>query len=140
MKKFFLGILTFIKTNITKITIIALSLISVGAIATATWALWFREAPILNPDYEPDYWYVLKTTTQTGKVVSRVATNQETFEFINGYIKLSKTAITNEHANHKFHVQYTVDAMQIVNVPDPLANPGYGPWWNYVLGDIEDIN
>ena len=51
MKKFFLGILTFIKTNITKITIIVLSLISIGAIATATWALWFREAPTLNPDY-----------------------------------------------------------------------------------------
>ena len=37
--------------HITKIIIVALSLISVGAIATTIWAVWFREAPVLNPDY-----------------------------------------------------------------------------------------
>ena len=47
MKTFF----AFIKLNITKIIIIALSLISAGAIATTVWALWFREAPTLDPDY-----------------------------------------------------------------------------------------
>lgn len=90
-------------------------------------------------EYVPDYWYVLKTTSQTGKTQSRVAESLETLEFINGYIKLSKTEITNEHANCKFHINYSVQAIQIVNVPDPLLYEGYGPWWNFALGDIEDV-
>jgi len=94
---------------------------------------------ITDEDYKPDFWYVLKTTNN-GRTSCRVAQNMETLEFLNGYIKLSKTNITNKHANCKFHVTYTVEAIQIVNVPDPLLNPGYGPWWNFVKGDIEDIN
>ena len=92
-----------------------------------------------DPDYEPDYWYVLKTTDAWGRTTSRIAYNMETLEFLDGYIKLSKTEITNQHANCKFHITYTVEAIQIVNVPDPLVNPGYGPWWNFAYGDIEDI-
>ena len=94
---------------------------------------------ITDENYEPDYWYVLKTISN-GKTVSRVAQNMEKLEFLNGYIKLDKNNITNKHANCKFHITYTVEAIQIVNVPDPLENPGYGPWWNFALGDIEDIN
>ena len=94
---------------------------------------------ITDENYEPDYWYVLKTTNESGKVSSRVATNMETFQFLDGYIKLSKTEITNKHANCKFHITYTVEAIQIVNVPDPLLYRGYGPWWSYASGDIEDI-
>lgn len=95
---------------------------------------------ITDPNYKPDYWYVLKQTNPSGQVVSRVATNMETFQFIDGYIKLSKTEITNKHANCKFHITYTVEAIQIVNVPDPLLYRGYGPWWDYASGDIEDID
>lgn len=89
--------------------------------------------------YVPDYWYVYKTTNAKGQTVSRVAQSAETIEFIRGYIKLSKTEITNEHANCKFHINYSVEAIQIVNVPDPLVHEGYGPWWNFALGDIEDV-
>jgi len=93
-----------------------------------------------NPDHVPDYWYVYKTTDNLGRDSAKIAPNLQTLEFINGYIKLSKTEITNKHANCKFHIQYSVEAIQIVNVPDPLTNRGYGPWWNFALGDIEDIN
>lgn len=51
MKNLLPTIISFIKLNSTKITIIALSLISAGAIATSIWAIWFRETPALNPDY-----------------------------------------------------------------------------------------
>ncbi len=51
MKSLFLSLLSFVKTHITKIIIIFLSLISAGAIATTVWAIWFREAPTLTPDY-----------------------------------------------------------------------------------------
>ncbi len=93
-----------------------------------------------EPDYKPDYWYVLKSTTPNGQVESRIAKNMETFVFLDGYIKLSKTEVTNQHANCKFHITYTVEAIQTVNVPDPIKYRGYGPWWNFTSGDIEDIN
>lgn len=89
--------------------------------------------------HTPDYWYVFKTTDASGNEISRVAQNLDQIEFINGYIKLSKTEITNQHANCKFHINYTVEAIQIVNVPDPLKYKGYGPWWDFVKGDIEDV-
>ena len=93
---------------------------------------------ISDPDYVPDYWYVLKNSGGANNV-ARIVNNMEQLEFLNGYIKLSKTEITNKHANCKFHITYTVEAIQKVNVPDPLAYPGYGPWWNFVNGDIEDL-
>lgn len=93
---------------------------------------------ITDENYESDYWYVLKVTNG-GVTSSRVAHNMEQLQFLNGYIKLSKTNVTNQHANCKFHITYTVEAIQIVNVPDPLLYRGYGPWWNFALGDIEDV-
>lgn len=87
-----------------------------------------------DPNYEPDYWYVLRDANSA--TTARVVQNMEHLEFLDGYIKLSKTEITNQHALHKFHIAYTVEAIQIVNVPDPLAYPGYGPWWNFVKGDL----
>jgi len=81
-----------------------------------------------------DIWYVLKETNTS----SRIAKDKETFEFIDGYIKLSKTEITNAQANCKFHIHYVVEAIQVANVPDPLGYPGYGPWWNFVKGDLYD--
>lgn len=86
-----------------------------------------------------DYWYVLKSYNTAGTPISRIARNLETFEFIDGYIALSKTEITNEHANCKFHINYIVEAIQVPNVPDPIVYQGYGPWWNFVKGDIEDV-
>ena len=88
----------------------------------------------------PDYWYVYKKVDpNTGKVSAASVEDLQTLEFINGYIKLSKTEVTNKHANCKFHIQYTVEAIQKANVPDPIAERGYGPWWSYALGDIEDL-
>ena len=51
MKKLFLGIFSYIKAHAEIITISALSLISVAAITTTVWAVWLREAPMLDPDY-----------------------------------------------------------------------------------------
>ncbi len=86
-----------------------------------------------------DYWFVLKTTDDSGKTTARVAYDLEQFKFLDGYITLSKTMITNAQANCKIHINYVVEAIQIVNVPDPIADEGYGPWWNFVKGDIEDL-
>lgn len=86
---------------------------------------------------EHDYWWVLKDTDASGNIISKIAENLETFEFLDGYIELSKTEITNTHANCKFHINYTVEAIQVPNVPDPLKYKGYGPWWDFRLGDTE---
>lgn len=88
---------------------------------------------------EHDYWYVLREYNAVGKAVAKKAKNLETYEFLDGYIALSKTEITNEHANCKFHINYIVEAIQVPNVPDPVYYEGYGPWWNFELGDIEDV-
>lgn len=110
---------------------------------TADWKLIDFNDPLGNlekdEDYVPDYWYVLKTTNAYGQDVAREALDGETFEFINGFIKLSKTEITNAQANCKFHIVYTVEAIQSKNVPDPVKDAGYGPWYNYLYGDIEDL-
>lgn len=90
-------------------------------------------------DVDHDYWFVLKDTNATGRTIAKIATNLQTFEFLDGYIALSKTEITNVHANCKFHIDYTVEAIQVPNVPDPLYYEGYGPWWDFALGDIEDV-
>ena len=86
-----------------------------------------------------DIWFVLKTTDISGKTYARVAYDMEQFVFIDGYITLSKLNITNAQANCKIHINYVVEAIQVQNVPDPLEYEGYGPWWNFELGDIEDI-
>ncbi|MBE5738807.1 MAG: hypothetical protein E7354_03690 [Clostridiales bacterium] len=86
-----------------------------------------------------DYWYVLKTTDLSGNTTAKVAYDREQFVFIDGYIILNRDAITNAQANCKIHINYVVEAIQIVNVPDPIVYQGYGPWWNRALGDIEDI-
>lgn len=80
-----------------------------------------------------DIWYVLKESENE----SKIAKNNDTFEFVDGYIKLSKTEITNAQANCKFHIHYVVEAIQVANVPDPLAEMGKGPWWDYIDGDSE---
>ena len=82
---------------------------------------------------------MLRAYNATGKPIAKIAKNLETYEFLDGYIALSKTEITNEHANCKFHINYIVEAIQVPNVPDPVRYEGYGPWWNFELGDIEDV-
>lgn len=89
--------------------------------------------------YVPDYWWIYKTKDKDGKDVAKEVSDMTMLEFLDGYIQLSKTEIRNEHANCKFHINYIVEAIQVANVPDPLANPGYGPWWSFVKGDIEDL-
>lgn len=84
-----------------------------------------------------DIWFVLKTTDAYGNTIARIAQNLEQFEFLDGYIELSKTEITNAQANCKFHINYIVEAIQTQNVPNPLEYEGYGPWWGFALGDDE---
>lgn len=99
-----------------------------------------REAVIAEyGEYVPDIWYVYKQTDASNRTTAKPVDNNTDLIFVDGFIKLSKTEITNKHANHRFHINYIAEAIQIVNVPDPVANPGYGPWWNFALGDIEDI-
>lgn len=90
-------------------------------------------------DYTPDYWYVYKTVNAKNEEVARIASAQEQIEFLKGWIKLSKDNITNKYANKKFTINYIVEAIQTANVPDPIKDQGYGPWWNFYKGDIEDI-
>lgn len=94
-------------------------------------------AQLQNPETPDDYWFVLRDTNNLGRTVSRIAYNLEQYAFLDGYIELNKLEITNAQANCKFHINYVVEAIQVVNVPDPLANPGYGPWWGFALGDVE---
>ena len=89
-------------------------------------------------EVEEDYWFVLKTTDEQGKTVSRIATNEEYINFIDGNIKLSKS-ITNAQANCLFHVKYIVEAIQTEHVPDPIVHQGYGPWWDFIKGDEDDL-
>lgn len=91
---------------------------------------------VKDENYTPDYWYVLKENDSFGNPRARIAKDGETFEFIEGFIKLSKTEITNKHANCKFHINYVVEAIQSVNVMDPIVYPGYGPWYGFAKGDI----
>lgn len=100
----------------------------------------FNKYKIINgTTTEHDYWYVLKSKDAAGRITAKHAQNKDTYAFVDGYIALSKTNITNVHANCKFHINYIVEAIQIPNVPDPIAYEGYGPWWDFVLGDIEDV-
>lgn len=90
----------------------------------------FNKFKIGQEDYVPDYWYVYKRVdSSTGKTVARVAQDGDKMQFLNGYIKLSKTNITNAQANHKFRIGFAVEAIQIANVANPLEYEGYGPWW-----------
>lgn len=106
---------------------------------TDIWELVDFNKYSTDEDAEPDYWYVLKTTDDDGNLTARIAQNMEQFVFVDGYIELSKTEITNAQANCKFHINYIVEAIQTVNVPNPLYYEGYGPWWNYALGDTEEL-
>ena len=75
---------------------------------------------------------------ETRIVNQAVKNNPEKFPF--GYIfELDKEEITNAQANCKFHINYIVEAVQTANVPDPIRYQGYGPWWNDILGKLEDI-
>jgi len=89
--------------------------------------------PTGNEPVKEDIWYVLKEVGEGGQTKARIAYNLETFEFINGYIKLDRLNVTNKHANCKMHVNYIVEAIQIANIDDPILYRT-GPWW-----DHEDI-
>lgn len=98
----------------------------------------FKESTDENP-VEEDIWYVLKEYESDGSIKAKISQNLEKYEFINGYIELDKFEITNKHANCKFHINYVVEAIQVPNVPDPLKYEGYGPWWDFVKGDTDEI-
>lgn len=89
--------------------------------------------------YAPDYWYVYKINSSSGNLEAQVAHDGDLLQFLDGYIKLSKTNITNAQANHKFRIGFAVEAIQTAHVPNPLKYEGYGPWWNFEKGDEEDI-
>ena len=98
----------------------------------------FKESADGTP-VEEDYWYVLRTYDKNGNIEAKIAYSLEKYQFLNGYIELDKFEITNKQANCKFHINYVVEAIQVPNVPDPLAYEGYGPWWGFVKGDNDDI-
>ena len=86
---------------------------------------------------EPDYWYVLKEGFGEDER-ARIVKDQEKIIFLNGFIKLDKINITNAQANCMFSIYYAVDAIQSVNVDDPIAQEGKGFWWDFVKGDSFD--
>lgn len=79
-----------------------------------------------------DNWYVLQNTNTRS---ARIVENKELYPFISGTIELSELNITNKYANCKFHIQYTVEAIQIHNVEDPILEKTRtqaertNPWW-----------
>ena len=97
------------------------------------------EAQKTNPALPDDYWFVLKDNDDYGNTIAKIATDQQDFLFMDGFIELDKDNLTNAEALCKFHINYTVEAIQKENVPDPLEYVGYGPWWEDIYGDIEDL-
>ena len=89
-----------------------------------------------DEDVQPDYWYVYKEGSGASES-ARIARSLEQIEFLNGYINLNKQEITNAQANCKLTINYIVEAIQVPNVPDPIAEEGKGPWWHYALGDTD---
>ena len=81
-------------------------------------------------EVKDDIWFVLKETNASGQTVARVAENLETFEFVDGYIKIDRLNVTNKHANCKIHINYIVEAIQIANIDDPIVYRT-GPWWEH---------
>ena len=79
-----------------------------------------------------DYWYVLADIKNNS---SRIVTNEQQYPFLDGTIELSELNITNRYANCKFHIDYTVEAIQIANVADPILQEKVSPeertnpWW-----------
>lgn len=92
----------------------------------------FNETAIPEPGEEvkEDIWFVLKDTNESGQTVARIAYNLESFEFVDGYIKIDRLNVTNKHANCKIHVNYVVEAIQIANIDDPIVYRT-GPWWEH---------
>jgi len=82
-----------------------------------------------------DNWYVLQNTSSKS---ARIVRTDEQYAFIDGTIELSELNITNKYANCKFHIQYTVEAIQVVNVQDPIEERNRtqeertNPWWTDV--------
>lgn len=70
-----------------------------------------------------DKWWVLKYDDY----VALQAQHAEYYTFMKGNIELS-TAITNDFAEKQIHVLFTVDAIQVDNVQNPLADPLNSVW------------
>jgi len=83
-----------------------------------------------NEPVKEDIWYVLKDINEQGQTVARIAYNLDTFEFIDGFIKIDRLNVTNKHANCKMHINYVVEAIQIANIDDPIVSRS-GPWWEH---------
>ena len=86
-------------------------------------SLWKHHDFDLSDDVE-DYWYVLSDSD----VKAKVAQTGDAFTFVDGVIELSKQ-MTNQYANKKITIVFMVEAIQTENVSDPLAYPGFGPWY-----------
>lgn len=91
------------------------------------------DEPIDGEEVKEDIWFILKDTNANGELIAKKAYSLDTYEFVDGYIKIDRLNVTNKHANCKMHVNYIVEAIQTANIPDPLYDKA-GPWW-----DKEDI-
>jgi len=75
----------------------------------------------------PDLWYVLvyNDTTQ-----ARVVTNGQTFNFIDGDIRINENATSNDFGNERIELVFTISAIQSMNLPSqPIPDPN-----NYYMG------
>jgi hypothetical protein len=86
-------------------------------------SLWTYHDFDMSDDIE-DNWYVLSDNNLKAKV----ATTGDMYTFVDGWVELSKS-MNNKYANKKLTIVFMVEAIQTVNVSDPLAYPGYGPWY-----------
>lgn len=71
-------------------------------------------------------WWVF-SENRDGKILARTAYDGDEHIFINGQIRIS-TKLTNVFANKDIDIDYTVSAIQIMNVENPLLNFSNPTW------------
>lgn len=96
--------------------------IDMGAVLDNPAYTW-EEVNFSKSGKDEGKWWVLKY--QDG--VSLQAQPGQSYKFMEGEIELSKK-ITNDFAEKQIHLLFTVDAIQIENIDDPLINPTNSVW------------
>lgn len=71
-------------------------------------------------------WWVFSENID-GRIMARTAYDGDVHTFINGQIRIS-TKLTNVFANKNINIDYTVSAIQVMNVENPLLNFSNPTW------------
>lgn len=92
-----------------------------------------RPSPISSDWIEVDFgeddggkWWVFSKNIG-GQILARTAINGARHTFVNGQVRIS-TKLTNIFANKNIYLDYTVSAIQVQNVENPLYNRSNPTW------------